>query len=107
MLKDMDLAGKDAKQDLDIETKGLGTPATRAGTIENLIQKELIKRDERKLISTDKGEQLVSLVADFLRNPNTTVDWEVKLYEIAEGKADLKDFIGDVEKRIREVISQG
>lgn len=106
LLKDMELAGKDAKQDLDIETKGLGTPATRAGTIENLIQKELIKRDERKLISTYKGEQLVSLVADFLRNPNTTVDWEVKLYEISEGKADIKDFIGDVEKRIREVISQ-
>ena len=106
LLKDMELAGKDAKQDLDIETKGLGTPATRAGTIENLIQKELVKRDERKLISTDKGEKLISLVADFLRNPNTTVDWEVKLYEIAEGKADLKDFIGDVEKRIREVISQ-
>ncbi|MBC8589960.1 DNA topoisomerase 3 [Wansuia hejianensis] len=107
LLKDMELAGKDAKQEADIETKGLGTPATRAGTIENLIQKELVKRDERKLISTDKGEKLISLVADFLRNPNTTVDWEVKLHEISEGKADLKDFIGDVEKRIREVISQG
>jgi DNA topoisomerase-3 len=107
LLKDMELAGSDAKQGVDIETKGLGTPATRAGIIENLIQKELIKRDDRKLISTDKGEQLASLVADFLRNPNTTVDWEVKLYEISEGKADLKDFIGDVEKRIREVISQG
>ena len=105
LLKDMELAGKDAKQDTGIETKGLGTPATRAGTIENLIQKELVKRDERKLISTDKGEKLISLVADFLRNPNTTVDWEVKLHEISEGKADLKDFIGDVEKRIREVIS--
>ena len=107
LLKDMELAGKDAKQDTGIETKGLGTPATRAGIIENLIQKELINREGRKLISTDKGEQLVSLVADFLKNPNTTVDWEVKLYEISEGKADLKDFIGDVEKRIREVISQG
>ena len=107
LLKDMELAGKDAKQDTDIETKGLGTPATRAGIIENLIQKELIKRDERKLISTNKGEKLISLVADFLRNPNTTVDWEVKLHEISEGKADLKDFMGDVEKRIREVISQG
>lgn len=106
LLKDMELASKDAKQDVDIITKGLGTPATRAGIIENLIQKELIKRDDRKLISTNKGEELVSLVADFLKNPNTTVDWEVKLYEISEGKADLKDFIGDVEKRIREVISQ-
>ncbi len=102
----MELAGSDANQDVELERKGLGTPATRAGILENLINKELIKRDERKLISTEKGEQLVSLVADFLRNPNTTVDWEVKLYEISEGKADLKDFIGDVEKRIREVISQ-
>lgn len=106
LLKDMELAGSDANQDVELERKGLGTPATRAGILENLINKELIKRDERKLISTEKGEQLVSLVADFLRNPNTTVDWEVKLYEISEGKADLKDFIGDVEKRIREVISQ-
>jgi DNA topoisomerase-3 len=106
LLKDMELAGKDAKQDVDIETKGLGTPATRAGIIESLIQKELIKRDDRKLISTNKGEELVSLVADFLKNPNTTVDWEMKLYEISEGKADLKDFIKDVEKRIKEVISQ-
>ena len=106
LLKDMELAGKDEKQDVDIITKGLGTPATRAGIIENLIQKELIKRDGRKLISTNKGEELVSLVADFLKNPNTTVDWEMKLYQISEGKADLKDFIKDVEKRIREVISQ-
>jgi len=106
LLKDMELAGKDEKQDVDIITKGLGTPATRAGIIENLIQKELIKRDGRKLISTNKGEELVSLVADFLKNPNTTVDWEMKLYEISEGKADLKDFIKDVKKRIREVISQ-
>lgn len=106
LLKAMELAGSEARQDVEVERKGLGTPATRAGILENLINKELIKRDERKLISTEKGEQLVSLVADFLRNPNTTIDWEVKLYEISEGKADLKDFIGDVEKRIREVISQ-
>ena len=106
LLKAMELAGSDANQDVELERKGLGTPATRAGILENLINKELIKRDERKLISTEKGEQLVSLVADFLRNPNTTVDWEMKLYEISGGKADLKDFIGDVEKRIREVISQ-
>src|SRR5699024_10230328 len=77
LLKDMELVGRDAKEDID--SKGIGTPATRAGIIENLIQKELIKREERKLISTDKGEQLVSLVADFLKNPNTTVDWEEKL----------------------------
>jgi DNA topoisomerase-3 len=105
LLKDMELAGRDAKEDLDC--KGIGTPATRAGIIENLIQKELIKRDERKLISTEKGEQLVSFVADFLKNPNTTVDWEVKLHEISEGKVKLKDFIGDVENKIREVLLKG
>lgn len=105
LLKDMELVGRDAKEDID--SKGIGTPATRAGIIENLIQKELIKREERKLISTDKGEQLVSLVADFLKNPNTTVDWEEKLNEISEGKAELKDFIGDVENKIKEVLLKG
>jgi len=105
LLKDMELAGRDAKEDLDC--KGIGTPATRAGIIENLIQKELIKRDERKLISTEKGEQLVSFVADFLKNPNTTVDWEIKLHEISEGKVKLKDFIGDVENKIKGVLLKG
>lgn len=105
LLKDMELAGRDTKEDID--SKGIGTPATRAGIIENLIQKELIKREERKLISTDKGEKLIALVADFLKNPNTTVDWEVKLHEISEGKAELKDFINDVENKIREVILKG
>jgi len=105
LLKDMELAGRDSKEDID--NKGIGTPATRAGIIENLIQKELIKREERKLISTDKGEQLISLVADFLKNPNTTVDWEVKLHEISEGKAKLKDFIGEVENKIKEVLLKG
>ena len=105
LLKDMELAGRDAKEDID--RKGIGTPATRAGIIENLIQKELIKREERKLISTEKGEQLVSFVADFLKNPNTTVDWEIKLHEISEGKAELKDFIGDVENKIKGVLLKG
>jgi DNA topoisomerase-3 len=105
LLKDMELAGRDAKEDID--RKGIGTPATRAGIIENLIQKELIKREERKLISTNKGEELVSLVADFLKNSNTTVDWEVKLHEISEGKAELKDFIGDVENKIKGVLLKG
>ncbi|WP_195923509.1 DNA topoisomerase 3 [Clostridium tepidum] len=105
LLKDMELAGRDAKEDID--RKGIGTPATRAGIIENLIQKEFIKREERKLISTNKGEELVSLVADFLKNSNTTVDWEVKLHEISEGKAELKDFIGDVENKIKGVLLKG
>ena len=105
LLKDMELAGRDAKEDID--RKGIGTPATRAGIIENLIQKELIKREERKLISTNKGEELVSLVADFLKNSNTTVDIEVKLHEISEGKAELKDFIGDVENKIKGVLLKG
>ncbi len=55
LLKAMELAGSDANQDVELERKGLGTPATRAGILENLINKELIKRDERKLISTEKG----------------------------------------------------
>ena len=34
-------------------------------------------------------------------------DWEEKLNEISEGKAELKDFIGDVENKIKEVLLKG
>ncbi len=106
LLKDMENAGaEDIKKGVEVERKGLGTPATRAGIIENLIRKELIKRDGKKLISTDKGDDLVKVVADFLKSPKTTAEWEMKLYEISEGKRDVNDFREEIEKRIVAVIS--
>ena len=105
LLKAMEIAGSKDIGDVEVERKGLGTPATRAGIIENLIKKELIKRDGKKLVATNKGIDLVNIVADFVKSPKTTADWEMKLYDISEGKADSNAFIGEIEESIKKVLS--
>ena len=73
LLKDMELAGNDAlEKGVEVERKGLGTPATRAGIIENLIFKGFVERDKKKLIATHKGISLVTIVSDTFKSAGTT-----------------------------------
>lgn len=48
LLKVMEIAGSEAlEKGVEVERKGLGTPATRAGIIENLIYKGFVARDKK------------------------------------------------------------
>ena len=105
LLKAMDVAGNDAlEKDAEVERKGLGTPATRAGIIENLIFKGFVERDKKNLIATHKGINLVTIVADSFKSAETTAKWEMELTEIAQGKTSKEEFLKDIEKEIREVV---
>ena len=67
LLKAMEMAGKEGLQKgIEVERKGLGTPATRAGIIENLISKGLVERDRKYLLATHKGVGLITVVSDTL-----------------------------------------
>lgn len=105
LLKAMEVSGNDAlEKDAEVERKGLGTPATRAGIIENLIFKGFVERDKKNLIATHKGISLVTIVADSFKSSETTAKWEMELTEIAQGKTSKKEFLKDIEKEIREVV---
>jgi len=105
LLKAMEVAGNDAlEKGIEVERKGLGTPATRAGIIENLIFKGFIERDKKNLIATNKGISLVTIVSDTFKSAETTAEWEMKLSDIANGKADKDDFLKDIENEIRETV---
>lgn len=105
LLKAMELAGNDAlEKDVEVERKGLGTPATRAGIIENLIYKGFVERDKKNLIATNKGISLVTIVSDTFKSAKTTAEWEMKLSDIANGKADKDDFLKDIEEEIRGTV---
>ncbi|HEL0241381.1 TPA: DNA topoisomerase 3 [Streptococcus equi subsp. zooepidemicus] len=105
LLKAMEVAGNDAlEKDAEVERKGLGTPATRAGIIENLILKGFVERDKKNLIATHKGISLVTIVADSFKSAETTAKWEMELTEIAQGKTSKEEFLKDIEKEIREVV---
>ena len=107
LLKAMETAGVDAlDKNIEVERKGLGTPATRASIIESLIRRELIKRDKKNLLITDKGNMLVSIVEDKFKSADTTSEWEMKLSKISSGEVDADDFIKEIERSITEVIDR-
>ena len=106
LLKAMELAGNDAlEKGVEVERKGLGTPATRAGIIENLIFNGFVERDKKNLIATHKGISLVTIVADIFKSVETTAKWEMELSDIAQGKSSKENFLGAIENEIKEVVS--
>ena len=105
LLKAMEVAGNDAlEKGVEVERKGLGTPATRAGIIENLIFKGFVERDKKNLIATHKGISLVTIVADSFKSAETTAKWEMELTEIAQGKTSKEEFLKDIESEIQEAV---
>lgn len=107
LLKAMETAGNDALQkEVEVERRGLGTPATRAGIIENLISKDFIKRDKKNLIATEKGKALIEIVEDNFKSAKTTAKWEIKLSDIALGKSSNEAFLSGIETEIKETIAK-
>ena len=105
LLKAMEKAGADfLDKDIEVERMGLGTPATRAGIIENLINKGYVERDKKNLLATHKGTSLVAIVADEFKSAETTSHWEMKLSDIASGKFSKDEFIGEIQKTIQQTI---
>ena len=107
LLKAMEIAGNDELvKNVEVERKGLGTPATRAGIIENLIYKGYIKREKKNLISTRKGLNLVTIVIDEFKSPKTTSKWEMRLSDIAKGKENKENFLKEIEEEIKNTIGK-
>lgn len=105
LLKSMEIAGNDAlEKGVEVERKGLGTPATRAGIIENLIFKRFVERDKKNLIATHKGISLVTIVADTFKSAEKTAKWEMELSDIAQGKSSKKEFLDAIENEIKEAV---
>ena len=101
----MEVAGNDAlEKDAEVERKGLGTPATRAGIIENLIFKGFVERDKKNLVTTHKGISLITIVSDTFKSAETTAKWEMELTEIAQGKSSKEEFLEAIETEIKEAV---
>ena len=103
LLQMMESAGADEIPD-EVERKGIGTPATRAGIIEKLVQKGFIERrgdkKSKHLVSTDKGDALVTVVPEQIQSPSLTADWEEKLLEVERGNYDPETFMAEISSMI-------
>jgi DNA topoisomerase-3 len=113
LLSAMEGAGKlvdDEELAEAMKERGLGTPATRADTIDGLINQKYMDRAQRELIPTAKAEQLLQFLAavkaEALTSPAMTGEWEFKLRQIEHGKFTRPEFMSEVADQTRGIIER-
>ncbi len=107
LLTAMETAGKtldDKELSEAMRDSGLGTPATRAETIETLLRREYVRRERKTLVATDKGIRLIGLVHPQVKSPEMTGRWEAELQRIQRGQTDLTSFMHGIEDYVREAV---
>ena len=91
-----------------MQEKGLGTPATRAATIEGLITEKYMLREGRELIPTAKAFQLMTLLrglqVEELSKPELTGDWEYKLAQMEKGQLSRDAFMHDIAAMTERIV---
>ncbi len=109
LLRDMETAGKFVDDDEladAMRDSGLGTPATRAATIERLIDSGYVEREGKQLRATGKALQLIRVLGDHvLTSPALTGDWEARLARIERGEEARDAFMRDIEAFTRDVVT--
>ncbi|PKO84517.1 MAG: DNA topoisomerase III [Betaproteobacteria bacterium HGW-Betaproteobacteria-11] len=90
--------------------RGLGTPATRAATIEGLLAEEYLHRNGRELQPTAKAFSLLfaleNLGVDEIRSPELTGEWEHKLREMEHGRLKRGEFMTHIMDKTRELVER-
>jgi len=110
LLAAMETAGKDIGDETmrqAMKDCGIGTPATRAAIIETLLRREYMVRQQKKLVPTEKGLALHSVVKNMaIANVKMTGRWEAELAKIERGEASADEFTHDIEVYTREIMAE-
>ncbi|MDR0233955.1 MAG: DNA topoisomerase III [Zoogloeaceae bacterium] len=113
LLSAMEGAGK-MVEDEDLKAamagRGLGTPATRAQIIENLISEQYMLREARDLVPTAKAFSLLTLLTGLgvneLTAPELTGEWEWKLGRIEKGEMSRETFMREIAEMTRLIVER-
>ena len=93
-----------------MQEKGLGTPATRAATIEGLIAEKYMLREGRELIPTAKAFQLMTLLrglgVEELSKAELTGEWEYKLAQMEKGALSRTDFMREIAEMTQHIVKK-
>ena len=109
LLAAMETVGKEDMRE-EVERRGIGTPATRAATIEKLVQKGFLAREgggkTKHLIPTEKGCALIAAMPEQLKSPAMTAAWEKKLLEIERNNYTPEQFMEEIETMMKSLVNQ-
>ena len=108
LLHSMETASADSMPE-GVERQGIGTPATRAATIEKLVQKGFLERKGTKktkvLLPTDKGKALITVMPEEIQSPEMTADWETKLLQIERSEMEPETFMTEIKEMISSLVT--
>ena len=108
LLHSMETASADSMPE-GVERQGIGTPATRAATIEKLVQKGFLERKGDKktkvLLPTDKGKALITVMPEEIQSADMTADWETKLLRVERGEMEPETFMTEINDMISSLIN--
>ena len=90
----------------DAERKGLGTPATRAATLEKLVSAGFVQRKKKQLIPTEKGTNLILVLPDNIKSPMLTAEWESMLKQVERGELAAGAFMGQIADMSRTLVKE-
>jgi DNA topoisomerase III len=108
LLGAMESAGREiSDQELRaaMRDSGLGTPATRAATIETLIKRKFVARDAKNLVPTEMGIGLIDALPEkSLASPELTGTWEARLARVARGEETRAAFMADISRYVTDIV---
>ena len=108
LLHSMETASADSMPE-GVERQGIGTPATRAATIEKLVQKGFLERKGDKktkvLLPTDKGKALITVMPEEIQSADMTADWETKLLRVERGEMEPETFMAEINDMISSLVN--
>lgn len=90
----------------DVERKGLGTPATRAATLEKLVSAGFVDRKKKQLIPTEKGTNLILVLPDNIKSPTLTAEWESMLKQVERGELAADSFMEQIADMSRTLVKE-
>ena len=105
LLAAMETAGAEDMPE-DAERKGLGTPATRAATLEKLVSAGFVQRKKKQLIPTEKGTNLILVLPDNIKSPMLTAEWESMLKQVERGELDAGSFMEQIADMSRTLVKE-
>ena len=87
-----------------VERTGLGTPATRAATIEKLVKSGFVERKKKQLLPTEKGLALSWAMPDQLKSAKLTAEWEDRLGAVERGELAPEDFMAGITAMLSDLV---
>ena len=107
LLSAMETAGSKEMPE-DAERKGLGTPATRAETLEKLVSTGFIERKKNKktisLVPSHSGISLVTVLPEQLQSPLLTAEWEYRLKQVERGELAPEAFMTGISDMVTTLV---